>query len=159
MANRSPFSFHYIGGSVAESLEGISYSNAIPQELPHSPALPPRLAQPKERVIRVDLVSLAGLVLSVILAASMLAAGMGFYESLEARDAAQAQVQLLQQEQAQLRTAYEAGYDLEAVRQKALDMGMIPISEAKTVPLEVPAPAEELTFWQWFRDYFTGLFA
>lgn len=159
MVDRTQVSYNYIGGSVAESLEGISFSSAIPQELPHSPTIPQQPVKPKERVIRVDLVSLAGLAMSLVMAALMLAAGLWFLESLEARDTAQAHVQALQQEQQTLRTAYEAGYDLEDVRQKALDMGMVPMDEVKTIPLEVPAPEEELTFWKWLRDYFAGLFA
>lgn len=148
MENRRNPTFQYFGGSVAEPMEW-----SIPEA--------PGRTAPKARgwEITIDLVGLAGLVMSVVLALCMLAGGLRYYEAAQLRNAAQEQVTELRQEQAELREIYEAGFDPEQIRQAATSLGMIPMEQARTVPIEAPAVQEELTFWQWLGDFFTDLFA
>ena len=58
---------------------------------------------------------------------------------------------------------YEAGYDLEEVRQKALDMGMVPVEEIAQTHIFVTRPPvqteEPVTGWERVSTYLTGRFA
>jgi hypothetical protein len=67
----------------------------------------------------------------------------------------------LQQENVQLRTEYEAGYDLDEIRQLATAMGMVPAEQAERVQVHVNVPVEEEepTAWENFCMFLTGLFA
>jgi hypothetical protein len=62
-----------------------------------------------------------------------------------------------------LQETYEAGYDLEEVRQKALDMGMVPVEEIAQTHIFVTMPPvqteEPVTGWERVSTYLTGLFA
>lgn len=148
MENRRNPTFQYFGGSAAKPVEW-----AIPETRGAA------VARPGGLHLSIDLVGLAGIVMSVVMAALMLAAVVRYDDAARQRDAAQEQVAELVQEQQELRGIYEAGFDPEQIRQEAARMGMVPVDQAKTVPMEAPAVRQELTFRQWLEDFFAGLFA
>ena len=63
----------------------------------------------------------------------------------------------------ELEATYAEGYKPERVRQRALDMGMIPAEEVSETPIYVTIPiveiAEEPTFWSEITTFMTSLFA
>ena len=67
----------------------------------------------------------------------------------------------LQVQNEALRETYEAGYDLEEIRQIAQARGMVPVEEAQQVQirLRVPPQVEEPSAWESFLTFLTGLFA
>ena len=67
----------------------------------------------------------------------------------------------VQNRNVELNQKYEDGYDLAQIEEKALALGMIPISEAKTVQVHVQIPQREpkMTFWEEMRWLLEGLFA
>ena len=62
-----------------------------------------------------------------------------------------------------LQETYAAGYDPEEIRQKALDMGMVPVEEIAQTHIFVTMPqvqAEQtVTAWERVTTYLAGLFA
>ena len=66
-------------------------------------------------------------------------------------------------ENSTLEQTYHAGYNIERVRQQALEMGMIPAEEVPISQIFVTLPqievVEEPTFWNQITAFLTGLFA
>lgn len=62
-----------------------------------------------------------------------------------------------------LEESYSAGYHLEEVRQKALDLGMVPAEEIPQTHIYVTLPkidvVEEPSLWTQLTTFLTGLFA
>ena len=62
-----------------------------------------------------------------------------------------------------LEQTYTEGYNLDDIRQKALDMGMISVEEIPQTQIQITIPAaqaeETVTGWERFTTYLTGLFA
>lgn len=67
----------------------------------------------------------------------------------------------LQNENTKLTQEYEAGYDLEDIRTKALAIGMIPKDQVQVVTIHpvVPEVEEEPSLWENICWYFNQLFA
>jgi hypothetical protein len=121
----------------------------------------PKMRRKKRILIHVDPVAILGVCMAVVLLIMM---ASGFAQLGEARrQEAQmaAYVTQLQQENVQLRTEYEAGYDLDEIRQLATAMGMVPAEQAERVQVHVNVPVEEEepTAWENFCMFLTGLFA
>ena len=62
-----------------------------------------------------------------------------------------------------LEETYTAGYQLDEVRQKALDMGMVPVEQIPQTQIYITMPHEEIaepaTLWEQAAAFLTGLFA
>ena len=62
-----------------------------------------------------------------------------------------------------LEQTYTEGYNLDDIRQKALDMGMISVEEIPQTQIQITIPTaqaeETVTGWERFTTYLTGLFA
>ena len=115
----------------------------------------------KKILIHVDPLATLGICVAVILLISMF---VGVFQLRSAQQEAarmQHYVQMLQEENQQLRETYEAGFDLEEIRQIALTRGMIPIEEATHVYIQVTTPEiqEEPSAWDSFVSFLAGLFA
>ncbi len=67
----------------------------------------------------------------------------------------------LQAENAQLRQSFEENFDMEEIRSIATAQGMIPVQQAKHVSVQVNVPQQEvqLSAWDNFWNFLTGLFA
>ena len=70
----------------------------------------------------------------------------------------------LESENVVLEAQYESQIDLEAVEERALALGMIPIEEARHITIQIQSrqeqvPEEEPTLWESICTYFEGLFA
>ena len=71
------------------------------------------------------------------------------------RDTLQKSVTELQQENVRLELQYHRGYNPAEVEATAVSLGMIPVSEAKTITVRVTPPVvrEEPTRWEELKDY------
>ena len=62
-----------------------------------------------------------------------------------------------------LEETYTAGYDPDTIRQKALDMGMVPVEQIPQTQIYITMPHEEIaepaTLWEQAAAFLTGLFA
>ena len=71
-----------------------------------------------------------------------------------------AYVQSLRQENEALQKEYDAGYDLENVKQTAQALGMVPMEQVKQVTIHVEAPQQvQPSRWEQIRLFLAGLFA
>ncbi len=90
---------------------------------------------------------------------------VGWFQMRDAKMETQRMAQYvseLEAEKARLENQYTTGYDADEIRQQALQLGMIPASEAEqiTVPVIVPIETpESLTLWQQICAFFEDLFA
>ena len=112
-------------------------------------------------VIYVDPLAVAGILLAAVLLISMLVGSIQLAVARKQLSDARAYVTTLSQGNEQLRKTYDEGYDLEEVEKSALAIGMIPVSQAQTIYVEVEkdAPVEEVTFWDRMSAKLEELFA
>lgn len=144
----------YTVGSAALKLE-----SAVPAQKTNAQKRPHKAKRIK---IFVDPVAL----LSIAVAACMLVMMfVGFAQLRQARSQAEvmeAYVQRLEAENTELSNKYRSGYNLDQIRQSALEMQMIPAQEAAHVTLYIPAEPvqeEQITLWDRIGTFLTGLFA
>ena len=121
----------------------------------------PKMKREKKKVIAIDPVALMSIGVACVLFVLMVA---GFCRLQDARAETAAlsnYVSTLQEQNAQLRDTYEAGYDLEEIEKIALAMGKVPASQVPqiSIQVEVPEEVEEPTAWENFYAFLTGLFA
>lgn len=155
MASRNDIQYirFYTDGSAARKIApGFSGFGKISQ---------PKANRKKRLRIYVDPVALLSIAVAVCLLICM---GVGIAQS----KAAQQQTQQLQryvrelsEQNAELKDTYKNGYDLEAVEETALALGMIPREQAQRITLEVTVPPQEQTVTLWTRigTFLAGLLA
>lgn len=125
-----------------------------------APAYKRRKAE--QKVIAVDPVALAGIVLSVIVLIAMAFGLVQYQRNVRMSRQMSAYVQQLEQENAQLEGVYKEGYDLDEIRQIALEAGMVPAQQMDTVTVSVEEPQQEQTnmsFWESITTFLAGIFA
>lgn len=147
----------YTYGTAARKLE--------PARTPKRPGVQPQrqraVRRDRRKVIRIDPVSLCALAVAAVMLIAM-AVGMIELGTIGAQaDRMEAYVAELQSENAQLHADYRAGYDLEEVEQKALEMGLVPVEQVEhvTIHVEQPQAEPEQTAWQRFCATLQELFA
>lgn len=149
----------YVPGSAAPKLE--------PRVKPKQPvAVPQPQARPKTRtparkVIRIDPISLCA---TVVAGAMLVAMAVGMLQLGAVRTEAQwleEHVAQLQVDNTRLHAEYKAGYDLDEVRQQALEMGLVPQSQVEHVTIHAQAPQaeQEPGFWESFWASIKEMFA
>ena len=144
----------YVDGSAARKLEK-------KQQAKH--AATPKQRRAKRRVVVVDPIAIVGVLVAAFMLVFLLS-GISQYRKTEEKNRQMNQyVAQLQQENRQLATEYESGYDLDQIRDIADSLGMIPESEATHIQVEVQIPQEEtvteMSWWETFTTFLTGLFA
>ncbi len=144
----------YMDGSAAKKMEQ--------QVMRRVQAPKPKCRKVKRRVVKVDPVAIAGIVLAVVMVVSMVA-GFRQYRNCMEKNAQMSQyIQSLQQENAQLQETYDQGYDLEEVRKIAEAIGMVPRDSVENITIEVQVPQQEqqeMNFWEAATTFLAGLFA
>ena len=121
---------------------------------------------PKQRrrgkiVLHVDPMAILGICVAFVMFILMIVGAVRLGLAQKQADQMANYVQVLQAQNEQLRAEYENGYDLEEIRQIAEAKGMIPVSEAKQVSVQliVPEVAKQPSAWESFVTFLTGLFA
>lgn len=121
-----------------------------------------RRRRAERKVIAVDPVALAGILLSVVVLIAMVVGLVQYQHSLQQRNRMSEYVQQLEQENAQLEQAYKDGYDLDEIRDIAMNAGMIPAEDVERISVSVQEPAQEethMSFWETVTTFLTGIFA
>ena len=127
------------------------------------PSLHPLSKAKTRRAVRicVDPVAFLGTVVAVCMLTSMIV-GVNHLQAVR-QDTLQmaSYVEQLEFENRQLKAEYAASCDLEAIRQTALALGMIPQENAvhTEITVELPQPEEPVTIWNRIGTFLTGLFA
>ena len=144
---------YYTDGSAARQLEVYS-----PRK---NKTAAPRPRKQKGYVIYVDPLAVGGILLAAVMLVMMLVSSIRLVVARQELSDAQAYVTTLTQSNEQLRKTYDASYDLEEVEKSALALGMIPISQATTIYVDVEEEeiVEEPTFWERVSMKLAELFA
>ncbi len=143
----------YVSGSAAYAVE---------RNAPRKKAVElPKPRRAKKMVIAVDPVTVMGIAVAMVLCVMLLVGWVSLNQANEKALAMESYVASLQEENAELQDTYESGYDLEQVRQIALAMGMVDVSQVKHVQIEVTEPQVQQTptAWESFCTFLAGLFA
>lgn len=121
----------------------------------------PKQRRKQRMVLYVDPVAILGIFVAFVMFILMIAGAVRLNSTHKRADQMANYVTTLQAQNQELRTQYEQGYDLEEIRQIAEARGMIPISQAQQVHIQVSVPEEvqEPSAWESFMTFLTGLFA
>ena len=122
---------------------------------------PPKREKESVKTICIDPVAFCGMMVAIVMLLVMVAGMLQYGAIREDHEIMVSYVGGLREDNAYLQHQYNAGYDLEATATTARALGMIPISEAKTIPMEVVVPEapEEPGFFDNLVWFFSGLFA
>lgn len=121
----------------------------------------PKIKKHKRITLHIDPIAISGIVMAAVMLVLMLVGVTQLTNTRQELVSMQSYVQTLQEEKISLEVTYEQGYDLEAVEQTALALGLVPKEEVKHVSIRVPQPQieEEPSAWEQFYTFLTGLFA
>lgn len=147
---------YYTDGSAARQLE--------PAVLPiprRNPARKRRQQVQEQQVVEIELLPIVCIVLCTLMLATML------FGAQQLRNAYVMEAQLmdcveeLEQINAERLAEYESSIDLEAVEQKAVALGLVPMDQVQHMTIRVSAPevVEEQTFIEQIVTFFAGIFA
>ena len=144
----------YTDGSAARQMQ-------VQSPYKHKTAAHPKQKKQQGYVIYVDPLAVAGILLAGIMLISMLVGSIQLTVAKQQLSDIQAHVTTMRQSNQQLRTTYEEGYDLEEVERSALALGMVPVSQAQIlfVEIEEEQVVEEPTFWERMSAKLQDLFA
>ena len=111
--------------------------------------------------IYIDPVALVGMAVAVFMLVVMAVGVMQMQHAWKDYDRMERKLESLQSTNMELKETYRSSYDLDVVREKALALGMVPISDAQTVAVSVTMPETEpaRTWWDDVVWFFSGLFA
>ena len=131
-----------------------------PVQKPAKPKLP-KQKKDQKRKIYIDPVAFCGLVVAVVMLVVMALGVTQFMAVCDQHSQMQEYLTELKDENVRLNHEYHTGYDLEQVKTTALALGMIPVEEAETISIHVSVPqqAAEMTVWDEFVWFLSGLFA
>lgn len=144
----------YVHGSEARVLELKPRRGIIKTVLP--------LSVPDKTIkIGVDPVAICGIVVAVALLVALVMGTVQYVQTCREYRAMMDYVVTVQNENVELRESYRSQVDLEAVEQRALELGMIPIDRADkiTIKVEYPVQEPEMTIWDEIEWFCKGLFA
>ena len=120
----------YTDGSAARQLE------PKPRQ-PKKKLQQPRPRRKKKIVLHVDFIAVAGMLVAGVMLLLMLTGMSGLNKLNDEVTRLESYLSELEQENLELHHTYREGYDIDQIREQALEMGMIPASRAMTVPLTV----------------------
>lgn len=126
----------YTPGSVACKVE-------LRQEQEWAPLPQPKTV--KRKIIAVDPVAVLGCVMAVCMLILMAVGIQHLNEARREVTVLEGYVAGLTAENQRLKQEYTEGYDLEVVRQKALDMGMIPVEDVPVTQIQIKTPQKNVT--------------
>ena len=156
MARKSDIQYirFYTDGSAARKIEPAPVKKKRPRPAPRP--------QKKERpVLHIYPIPAIGILLAAVMLVMIVAGTVRMLDARAELNAMNHYVAQMQQENIDLNDEYKAGYDLDAIREMALALGMIPKDQGQqeTITLTIPQEVEEPSFWAQVLEFFQGLFA
>ncbi len=141
--------------------EGSAARKIAPVDIRKTIRLPKIHKKHKKFTLLIDPIAIAGIAMAALMMILMI---VGITQLVNTRQQAQtmaAYVETLQQENTSLQATYTEGYDLEAVEQTALALGLVPKEQVRHVTIHVPTEqtVTEPGPWERFCTFLTGLFA
>lgn len=144
----------YVYGSEARQI-------ALTKEKEQAKARRPMAKLQQVEHIYVDPVAVVSIAVAVILLITMILGTVQIYQDWETYQQVEGYLSYLNKSNAQLEETYRAGYDLEDIENKALAMGLVPVSELekRSVTVTVPEKEPEVSRIQQLRETLENLFA
>jgi hypothetical protein len=127
---------YYSHGSEAKILE----FKPVYQE--EKPALPKQEKLPVTTIC-IDPIAFCGIMVAVVMLVVMIAGLIQFNVVSQDHAVMENYVRQLREENVRMTQQYTSGYDLENVETTARSLGMIPVSEARTISIRVQVPVRE----------------
>ena len=122
-------------------------------------ALPKEYKQ-QSYTVRVDPLALGGIVVSAVMLVLMIVGLVQLNSAKQELAQMASYVETLQTVNAEQKAAFKEKCDLDAVKKAALEMGMIPISEAQRMTISVTREeSQQGTFWERVGVFLEGLVA
>ena len=145
---------YYVSGSAACQVEPFDYRKKKAVKLP-------KQRRQKRIVLYVDPMAVLGIVVAFTMFILMIAGAVRLSLITDKAERMGSYVSSLQAQNEALRDTYEAGFDLDEIRQIAEARGMIPIEQAQQVQIRVSVPEDprQPSVWENFLTFLTGLFA
>ena len=143
----------YTDGSAARKIQTAQPQKAVVAK--------PRPRKQKRIVVRIDPIATMGILVAALMLVLM-AVGVAKLRTAQQEVLVMEQyVNSLQEENASLGNIYETGYDMQAVEDMALALGMVPKEQAPNtlVVYSVPQEVIQLSLWDRITVFFAGLFA
>ena len=127
---------------------------------PRRPMLPSVKAA-RERKVYIDPMAVGGIALAVCILVALVVGGIRLSACMTGYNAAEATLSELKRENARLEHAYRTSLNLESVKTRAEELGMIPQSEAARASIRVTVPEHkgEISAWENFVWFLSGLLA
>ena len=119
----------------------------------------PRPRRKKKIVLHVDFIAVAGMLVAGVMLLLMLTGMSGLNKLNDEVTRLEGYLSELEQENLELHHTYREGYDIDQIREQALEMGMIPASRATTVTIQVGDAADSEEQASSFWSFLEGLFA
>ena len=144
---------HYVSGSLAYQPEKKTHRKASAQL--------PKIKKQQKLMIPVDPVAVGGIAIAFVLMIAMIVSLVSWNQARNEAAVLSQYVEALQEENAALQDTYTSGYDLEEIRQIALNMGLVPQEQVEHIQMQVvvPEPVEEPTGWSAVWAFILGMFA
>lgn len=142
----------YTDGSAARQFE-------LKPRQPKKKLQQPRPRRKKKIVLHVDFIAVAGMLVAGVMLLLMLTGMSGLNKLNDEVTRLEGYLSELEQENLELHHTYREGYDIDQIREQALEMGMIPASRATTVTIQVGDAAESEEQASSFWSFLEGLFA
>ena len=154
MARKSDIQYvqFYMDGSAARQLE-------LEPRRPKKKLQQPRPRRKKKIVLHVDFIAVAGMLVAGVMLLLMLTGMSGLNKLNDEVTRLEGYLSELEQENLELHHTYREGYDIDQIREQALEMGMIPASRATTVTIQVGDAADSEEQASSFWSFLEGLFA
>ena len=141
----------YTDGTAARKLD-------MPQ--PRKTARKRPVQKVKRIVLHIDPVAIMGIAMAMIMLVLMSVGCVKLLAAQQDMATMNDYVHTLREENVQLQEQYDAGYDLENVRQTALALGMVPMEQVTQISIRVQVPQEpQPDGWEQLRVFLAGLFA
>ena len=137
MARKSDIQYvqFYMDGSAARQLE-------LEPRRPKKKLQQPRPRRQKKIVLHVDFIAVAGMLVAGVMLLLMLTGMSGLNRLNQEVTRLEGYLVELERENLELHQTYREGYDIDQIRDAALEMGMIPASRATTVTIQVEENVE-----------------
>lgn len=144
----------YTVGSAALKLE-----SALPEQKYNTQKLPHKAKKIK---LYIDPVAILSICVAVCMIVLMFVGFTHLHRAQVQVEVMQSYVDRLEVQHATLSNEYKEGYNLDQIRQSALEMQMIPAQQAAHISLYIPEEPEQvaqITLWDRIGTFLTGLFA
>lgn len=121
----------------------------------------PKARKERKLLIRLDPAAVCGILVASVMFVLMLVGTVQLIQSQREVEQLHTYVAQLQNENTQLQMTYESGYDLEAVEEMALALGLVPEEQVRhiTVQTEEAEIVQAPTWWEKVSTFLAGLFA